>query len=675
MAKEPPAPREFVDYLGDFSKGVNNDVSPLILPKDQLASALNSTVRGTFITQRSIYRNIKFDAASQTLINSAFGAYQGGCFYKPDTGMEQIAVEIGGNFLLITPSNSVNTATVMAPPYAGGAVKNPSTPPQAWLWQSENFVIVQDGVSNPLFYDGTNIFRSQWGAKVSHSTYSTGAPANVVPAIGATFTLTVNSTANMASGIVVIISNIGSFLIQSVTDGTHVVLVNQTALVGTSIPDGSAMANNVFFAVVSAQLPPGRQGAYIMGRNVFFLPDGKQFVVSDQVGGSSGTQPNNFRDAVLQITENLYLAGGGNFALPGSIGEGTAVAASAQMDASLGQGPGVIATRSTIFSLNLPTDRLTWQDVTTPILAPAVIDEGATGQYSTISVNSDLVYRSPFGIRSEIIARRDFNVWGNTQQSREIEPLLSTDNPGLLQYESAIVFDNRYLLTIQPQQIAQGVIHTSLAVINLDPLSSLQGKAPSVYDSLQWTGLNVFQLFTGTFNLVQRAFALTWNTITGNCELYEILPSANTAYLDNDVVRIVWGFESSSLFRDKGDDRTFKRLVDGEINVDELQGTVDFQSWYKPDQYPCWVPWHQWQECWKQPVNALQPGYRPRMGLGEPSSKDCDIENNQPLRNGFTFQFRMVITGKVRFLGGRFKAIEEPEPLFAKPSCNPICPT
>jgi len=681
MPKEIPAPIEFVDFLGTMDAGVNNDISPLLLPKNQMASALNTTVRGTYVTQRSIYRKLSFDPTSQTLIQSAFtngGFYQGGCYFKPDSGSEGITVEIGGRLFLITPGNGINAASAAEPPYGGGASPNPATQPQAWMWQSERYVIVNDGLSKPLIFDGVTVFRSLYGTINQGSTYTTGAPINIVPAINASFTLTVNSTGGgvpMAAGQVVTVKNIGTFLVQSITDATHAVLVNQTATPGASIPDGSGPANNVFWQVPNKELPPGRQGAYVMGRNIMALVDGKQFVIGDQVGGSSGTQGNNFRDSVLFITENLYLAGGGNFAVPGSIGDIQAISPTAQLDAALGQGPAAISTHNTVFSLNLPTDRLTWQDVTTPILPPSLINNGSTGQYSTISVNGDLVFRSVDGIRSLIIGRRDFGVWGNVPQSREVEPLLATDDQSLLPYASQIIFDNRTLLTSQPKRIDQGVIWTSIVPTNLDPLSSLQGKKPSVYDSLQWTGLNIFQLFAGTFNLIQRAFALTWNTTTGMVELYEILPSANTAYLDNDVTRVVWGFESAALFREKGENRTFKRLADGEIFVDSLEGTVDFQVWYKPDQWPCWVPWHQWSECWKQPKDALQPGFNPRMGLGEPSSAPCDQNNNRPLRCFYTCQVRVIITGQVRFLGGRFLSIEEQEPLFAKPSCVPICPT
>lgn len=672
-SQTPKPPQEFIDTLGAFDAGINNDISPLLLPANQLASALNTTVRGTFVTQRPNYRNIKFDQPSQALINSAFnngGFYQGGSYYKPDLGSEQIGVEIGGIFLLITPGANTPQATVVKPPDPNGAGPNPRTQPQAWLWQSENFLIVNDGVSAPFWYDGFNIFRSTWNQKTNNNTYATATA--IVPAVGSTVSLTVNSIAGMVAGQGVQITGIGNFTIQSAS-GSAVVLVNVNANPGTTIPTGSAPSPNVFFASVSTQLPPGRQGAYVMGRNCFFLVDGKQFVIGDLVGGSSGTQANNYRDAVLNITENLYLAGGGNFTVPGSLGSGQTMTFSQALDQALGQGSLMVFTDTAVFSAQLPTDRLTWQSVTNPLLPAVLLNDGATGQYSTVSVNSDLVFRSPFGIRSLILARRDFDVWGNTPQSREVEPLISTDNPGLLQYESAIVFDNRHLLTVQPQQTPQGVIFTSVIPLNLDPLSSLQGKSPSVYDSLQWTGLNIFQLFTGKFNKVQRAFALTWNNNTSNCELWEILPSANTAYLDDGIARVVWDFNSASLFREK--DKVFKRLIDGELQIDNLEGTASIQVWFKPDQWPCWVPWIAFEICQTQPANGINPGFRPRLGLGEPSGQFCDPDNNRPLRCFYTCQIRVVVTGKLRFLSGKFKCVEESEPLFAQPICSPICPT
>jgi hypothetical protein len=312
--------------------------------------------------------------------------------------------------------------------------------------------------------------------------------------------------------------------------------------------------------------------------------------------------------------------------------------------------------------------------VTNPILTESLINNGGTGQNSTINVNGDLTFRSIDGLRSLILARRDIDVWGNVPISREVQSLFDSDNQTLLNWGSAIVFDNRLLQTATPVQLPQGVVHQALVPINLDPLSSLRGKQPSVYDAEQWTALNVFQLFVGSFSGLTRAFALSWNTVTNNVELYEVLRTSDTTYLDNDITRIVWSFNTASMFRETK--HQYKRLIDGEFYIDNLEGTLDYQVWWKPDQYPCFQPWFGGTECQTQPNKGVKPGFRPRIGLGMPSPSACDPVNNRPLAEGYTYQFRFIMTGKARFLGARFKAVAADEPEYARPNCvSTICPT
>lgn len=676
MAKPDQTTKQFVDSLFTFEGGVNTYPSPLLLAKNQLASGLNTTVRKDFVTQRSVLRKITLDSTSQSLLNGAFsgGVYQGGCYFQPDSGPEGIACAIAGRLFQIFPNDDQRTAT--AREITGfSAATTPQTNDQAWLWQAELWVIWQDGINNPVILNtnaGTAA-RSAYGTLAKFLTNTTA--AFTAPSPGQTTTtaggIPVTSTANMNVGDVVYFLNFGNMVIAQVVDGTHAQFTNVNVRGGNQIPNTAQLT---WQHVSALGLPPGRMGEYGEGRNWFSLVDGRQFVASDIVGGSSGTQAFNYRDAILNITENGFLAGGGNFIVPGAGQRITAFRFTATLDSSLGQGPLEVFTENTVFSCQAPFDRLTWQDVTNPILTESLINNGAMGHNSTINVNGDLTFRSVDGFRSLILARRDIDVWGNVPISREVQSLLDSDNQTLLNWGSSIVFDNRLLNTATPVRLDQGVVHQAIIPINLDPLSSLRGKQPSVYDSERWTALNVFQLFVGSFATVTRAFALSWNTVTGDFELYEILRTSDTTYLDNDITRIVWSFSTASMFRES--ERVYKQLIDGEFYIDQLEGQFDYQVWYKPDQYPCYVPWFGGSECQTQPTSGTKPGFRPRLGLGEPSMTPCDPVNNRPLREGYTFQFKFIMTGKARFLGARFKAAQADEPEFSSPQCvNNICQT
>lgn len=665
-------PKTLIDALEDFDGGVNQTRSPLKLTRNIMARSVNVTVRGDFATHRPPYHKRLLSYENNTTQNLVeTGLFQGACFYKPDNADPCLMAAISG--MLFQFQIVLNTVTVKR--VDGGTTQDPAAT-QHWLWQAEKWVIWNDGTSNPVFYDGTTATRSNYGAAVQFSGWNT---ANFfIQAIGATQTIAFDAVGagNLLVGDVLTLTNRGTFVVQAIA-GLNIDLLNVNA-----IPVGSQIVAHIapvfFWQHNGTQLPPGRMGAYGMGRNWECLPDGKQFVASDIVGSSSGTQAENYRDAVLNVTENIFLAGGGNFTVPGSVGDIMAMRFVATLDASLGQGALQIVTPTTIFSCNAPVDRTTWQDMTNPILTESLISNGGKGQNSTVLANGDLLFRSIDGIRSLILARRDFDTWGNTPVSFEVDDILSQDDPGLLRYGSAIVFDNRLLMTTHAIQHAQGVYWQGLVPLNFDPVSSLRGKLPSVYDSGIWSGLNVLQLVLGQFNDVERGFAFVLNTTTGatKIELWELMKSG---IADNDGandIPIVWGFTSASLKFGQEDPRARQllKLQDGEIYIEDLIGTVEFDAGYFPDQYPCRVPWLRWQECQTSDASNSKPGFRPRIGLGEPSGLPCDVSNNRPLREFYTFQFDLMIKGHCVFLGARFKAVTQPQSEFSKPSCAVICP-
>lgn len=675
MTSAPSTPREIQDSISTMQEGVNMGVSPLILPKTQLASGTNVTVRGTLVTQRPAFRRIAIDFGYPSASHSDFlsGKYQGGVYYKPDNGFESLIYQINGRIFQITPGT--NTASFIERTIAGDP--NPIAPDQAWLWQSEKWILGNDGVSKTWIFDQTSTpttRRSTWGSAVPFSTYITGDKNNAfkntpVPAVGQSAEFHVNDNTNINVNDTLTFKNLGTAVVtaKDVTVPGDITVTNLTCTPGKSFLISGPLNPNVTWQHPSTELPPGRMAAYVMGQNWITLLDGRQFMASDQVGSSSGTVANNFRDSVLHVTQNLYLAGGGNFAVPGTSGDIRAMAAGAILDASLGQGPLQVFTPNTVFSVNVPTDRQTWQDLTNPILGESVISNGALSQWAVVNANSDFLYRAIDGIRSYAISRRDFNTWGSTPISREVDPVLSKDSVASLQFCSMIVFDNRMLMTAQPVLGPNGTYWKQLIALNFDPVSSLRGKAPSVYDG-SWTGLNVFQLIKGQFSGVERAFALCFNSITGHNELYEILKQ-DQAYFDNDTTRITSAFQTSVLMREVPGKSQFDlvRLLDGEVYFDSIRGQTDVQVWYKPDSYPCWILWNRFSIC--NPVAQddpkSKPGYRTRIGLGEPSGRPCEPVNNRPFRTFYWCQLRFVVTGPSRFLGGRIKACTEPQPQYA----------
>jgi hypothetical protein len=421
-----------------------------------------------------------------------------------------------------------------------------------------------------------------------------------------------------------------------------------------------------------AELPVGRMGCYGLGRNWLSLPNGLSFVGGDINGGSSGSPIYNLRDAVLKWTENTA-----QFPVPNNNGIITAMRFTALINTSLGQGPLQVVTPGGIFTCNAPVNSATWAETTNPILTEALIGYGGLGQSSTIVVNGDLIYRAVDGIRSLIQGQRLFDSWGNVPISFEVSKILAGDNLAGLPFASAIQFDNRLLMTCDPIQYSQGVYHPGLVALNFDPISGLNVKLNSVYDGL-WTGLNVLQLATGIFNGVQRAFAMSYDPAQNGLALYEILPSGSGSYLDNNSIPIVWSFESPPLFRNidnatypteknKTSFYQFIKLVDGEVYLSDIQPgtTVTVKAEYRPDYSQCWYPWHTFTVC--NDADSTVPIYGSRQGLGAVTTTAENSSTGMSTNLGRWFQVRFTITGHCIFMGARFAAAAQPEPLMSTP--------
>lgn len=717
MPAKPFTSETVVEALSTFESGVDSGVAPMLLAPNQLSFATNMTVRGAYGSHRPPFAIQVLDYGTNTAIKTVVeqGHFQGAVYYKPDNiisvipyvyqswtitpSMEQILASISGRLFLFTPDATVAKLWHVTEVSIPGDWDDPNAP-QVWMWQAEKWVIVTDGTLRlPIYFDGTSSRRSIGNDPNVMTITQAGTDPNY-PAVGGVWNITLQQAPD--NGIVWPLGTpisgveIGEYIVSGLGANPNQCQLQRISTRGPAA--GSAAFTSATVEIIYPEMPPGRVGCYGMGRVWMSLTDAKQFIGGDINGGPSGTQTFDYRDAVLHTSENSLIAGGGAFSTPGANGDIRAMIFASTLDVSLGQGPLQVITPIKAFSCWAPTDRTTWQSVTNPILTESLIGNGSETFYGTIAVNSDTVFRSAVGLCSLILGRRDFATWGNVPASSEMDRILSLDNPAYLRYVSAINFDNRILFTTASNSLTgKGVFFNGIVALNLDPLSNLRGKLPASFDAL-WSGLNVLQLLTGRFSNVQRAFAFTTQydpnhptVSTLPTQLFEILPTPTDVYTpinifeetnwlpndqiyDNGTVPIVWTGESSVMFKAPNPkDQAFHRLIDGEILVDNLQGLVDFALFYKPDQYPCWVPWFQWQECAVKDSDESKAQFRPRMGMGEPSATPYDISTGRALREGYVFQVKWIIQGHCRFLGLRAKAVTLPIPAFAPPNSRGYC--
>lgn len=472
-------------------------------------------------------------------------------------------------------------------------------------------------------------------------------------AAGSSQTIVLSTPYTGASGAMVIVGSkayIATLVGSSVAPPTTINLINNNGA------DLAVAANAIIFSV--PELPPGRMGCYGLGRNWFSLTNGVSYAASDLVGGPSGSATYGYRDSVLKMVENTFLAGGGSFSIPVSGDQITAMRFCANLDLALGQGPLQIFVQGGAFSCNAPIDRTVWEVMTNPIQTQSLIANGSMSHKATVLVNSDILFRSPDGFRSFILARRDFNTHGNVPISFEITRLIDGDASALLSFESGVNFDNRWLTTAHPTQGPNGVYHTAIAVMNNDPISTLREKLPPIWEG-EWTGLNCYELVLARVLLVDRAYAFHRNSTTGATELYEILKSDTSRTGDT-----AWNFESPSIFQRPTDRRQFQRLLNGELWVDKVDGALLIEVSYRADDSTTWTPWRSWTE------DANSGTFKPRMGIGMPSTSVCDAETGRLACDGYEFFVRVQITGKCRVKGMRFISSNQPEPKFKEPKCQ-----
>ena len=189
MAEQNFTPKRYSDFQSVYIDGINQDAPPQDLKKTQLSNAVNASMRGSFVNSRPPFQiqnfNFNGNAALQTLVLTGF--YQGGEYYSPDYGPASFLAQISGHLILFTNVNELwNVSDVSVP----NDLNNASTP-MVWMWQSEKWMVINDGTGVlPIFFDGT-VSRRSAGASVVLTVASAAAPTTP-PAIGAQVSLTVS---------------------------------------------------------------------------------------------------------------------------------------------------------------------------------------------------------------------------------------------------------------------------------------------------------------------------------------------------------------------------------------------------------------------------------------------------------------------------------------------------
>lgn len=439
------------------------------------------------------------------------------------------------------------------------------------------------------------------------------------------------------------------------------------------------------------ELPAATAMDYYMGR--IWYAQARTVSAGDIVFGPSGSATNNFRDAILEITENPLSVGGDGFAVPNNSGNIRCVFHNANLNSQLGQGQLFLGTRKAVHMLQVPVSRSDWINAgnvlpgggssatANPLMSVVQINNGPVSDRGLVKVNGDVFYSSlEPAIRSLFSAIRYFDQWGNIALSSNIERLLSFNDRGLMHDDNGAFFDNRLLFTALPVQKPQGIVHQALAVMDFLPLSTFGQNLQPVWEGM-YEGLDILQLFTGDFGGLERCFALIVSRTDSSIQLWELTDFQRsdfqipTATSDGET-RVNWIVETPAYTW--GNEFKLKQLETLELWIDKIYGEVIFKVEWRSDSDPCWRLWHEFKLCQPRdsceaanvcyPLQQYREGFRATNRLPKPPL-NCGSNTGRPAHIGYQHQLRFTIKGWCRIRGFRIYARLVEQPTFSNIVC------
>ncbi len=438
---------------------------------------------------------------------------------------------------------------------------------------------------------------------------------------------------------------------------------------GVTLPffwDGTVLRRSK--GITSTVVTPGTHGVneipaattmdYYMGR-LWYAQD-RQYSAGDIVNGPSGSAFYDFRDSVLNVTENPLVIGGDGFTIPSQDGATIrALRHAAAIDAALGQGRLFIFTRSAVYALQVPVTRNDWiaaNNNNQPLQTIVQLYNGAVSDRCVVPFNGDLYYQSlEPGIRSLLEAVRYFQQPGNKQISANEQRILQFNDRSVMQVSTGMQFQNRIWQSALPKSTPQGIVHQAVVPLDTIPLSYYGAQHTPNWEGM-YEGLDIFQMWSADFGGLERAFGMVRNRNDGSLELWEFTQEKT----ENGDGRITWIIEFPAFTW--GKEFELKKLVGCEIWADRLAGEVVFQLQYRPDGAACWLPWHQWKKCSQRssaedcftpaayPLKPCLESYVSTMTMPLPPAK-CEVPSGRPSNQGYQFQPRLVIHGFCRIRG------------------------
>lgn len=399
------------------------------------------------------------------------------------------------------------------------------------------------------------------------------------------------------------------------------------------------------------EVPVGTEMAYGMGRLVVTV-NNRELTFGDLYGSNDGVDPG---DAVIMFTEATFLNEGFNASIAFTLGAVTGLRFAPQQDSAVGDGELLAFSENGISSFFLSQPREQWKD--SAFQRVTLLKTGGRGHDMIVSINGDLWFRSDDGWRSYRQARAEIQGWAHLPMSTEIRPYTDSDTARLLQYGSAISFNNRLIATCSPRTNQGKLYHAGLTSLDFDVLSTFGQATQPAWDG-HWSKLKFLKLVTGKFDGVDRAFAFALDG-DGLNQIYEL----SVDDPDDFDAPVSWEMEMRSMNFDSPFNE--KELLGADVWVDGVSDTTTITASFKVDQEPEWQPWQTLkpiiksgtcQEITCGGVPTILKGYYPRRTLISPP-QGTNAQTNRDTKRCFELQAKLTGTGRCKIKRFRASAI------------------
>ena len=145
-----------IDGSTTMEGGMDSGRSPSMLQRNQCAYAGNITFRGGYPTNRPGFKRVPLTGGS-TFEGALF---QGAGFYSDTTNSSLVAVANGLTYTITPPSSGIAWTVTDITTGNGNANTLSNTRERCHMVQADEYLIIQDGTTNPFIWDGSASDRS-----------------------------------------------------------------------------------------------------------------------------------------------------------------------------------------------------------------------------------------------------------------------------------------------------------------------------------------------------------------------------------------------------------------------------------------------------------------------------------------------------------------------------------